>query len=422
MAAALGQANLAGDTAAPLFTSKLESQQFEKGELMNRPTHNPKPKYAAKIPPSITTPDTVETRLGTLKFFDGLPDEETVKKVFDNLDFARGVEAFLIGIPATSVQALKNGFIEAGFPPNQGTGITESLADARTLYLTPNATVIYQWACADVSNGPMVIEVPPAVLGIINDAYFRFITDMGQYGPDQAKGGKFLLVPEGYTGGLPKEGYYSVKTRTRNNLVIIRAFVQNGDLAGTVKSVKAKTKIYPLSAAANPPAQKFVNISGMKFNTIHANNFKFYEELNEVVQYEPDNAFDPDTVGLFASIGIKKGKPFAPDARLKATLTDAVAVGNATSRAIVFASRDPACSTSSMRWAYATIPSSSSRAITATRRCSCIAVLPDSSKARTSRGWRPRCVRRALRAGRRRSRQGARATRSCISPTGSRRC
>ena len=62
-------------------------------------------KYAAKVPPSVTTPDTVETRIGTLKFRDGLPDADTVQKVYDNLDFARGVEAFLLGMPAASVQA-----------------------------------------------------------------------------------------------------------------------------------------------------------------------------------------------------------------------------------------------------------------------------------------------------------------------------
>ena len=117
--------------------------------------------------------------------------------------------------------------------------------------------------------------------------------------------------------------------------------MQDGDLAGMVKNVKANTAMYPLAAAANPPEQKFVNISGMKFNTVHANDFNFYEELNEVVQHEPADFFDPDTVGLFASIGIKKGKPFAPDARMKAILTDAVAVGNATARAMTFAPRDP---------------------------------------------------------------------------------
>ena len=57
------------------------------------------PKYKARIPPSVTTPDTVETRIGTLKFKDGLPDAETVRKVYDNLDFARGMQAFMTGCP-----------------------------------------------------------------------------------------------------------------------------------------------------------------------------------------------------------------------------------------------------------------------------------------------------------------------------------
>ena len=88
--------------------------------------------------------------------------------------------------------------------------------------------------------------------------------------------------------------------------------------------------------------QTFVNFSGMQFNTVHANDFHFYEELNAVVQHEPADAFDPETVGLFAAIGIKKGKPFAPDARMKAILTDAVAVGNATARAILVRVARPA--------------------------------------------------------------------------------
>ncbi len=120
----------------------------------------------------------------------------------------------------------------------------------------------------------------------------------------------------------------------------MRGFVQGSDIATIVKGLKT-TKMYPLSAAANPPKMKYVNFSGMQINTVHANDFSFYEELNEVVQHEPDNYLESEVVGILASIGIKKGKPFAPDARMKAILTDAAAVANATSRAMTFASRDP---------------------------------------------------------------------------------
>ena len=84
------------------------------------------PKYSAKVPPYITTPDKVETRIGTLKFFDGLPDAETVQKVYDNLDHARGMEAFLSGMPAASVYAACEGLSQVGVKRNGSIGIMES--------------------------------------------------------------------------------------------------------------------------------------------------------------------------------------------------------------------------------------------------------------------------------------------------------
>src|SRR5262249_30118347 len=146
-----------------------------------------------------------------------------------------------------------------------------------------------------------------------------------------------------YLGGLPSDGYFIAKPRTNTLLVFYRAFVKAGDIAGAVRDVKANAAVYPLHAiteTGEPPTTTFVNTSGLKFNTISANTFRFYEELNGVVQNEPADFVDADTVGLFAAIGIKKGKPFAPDARMKAILTDAVAVANGFARTNLFASRD----------------------------------------------------------------------------------
>jgi len=299
------------------------------------------PKYSPQVPAKITTPDTVETRIGTLRFADGAPDPATVQLAYDQIDFGRGVDAFLKGISATSVYAACRGFEEAGIKTNRGIGITEDLLDARSLFLTPNTTTVYVFTCINLKDGPMVLKVPPRVLGPVDDADFRWVTDVGLTGPDKGAGGNYLFVPPGYKGTLPKKGYHVARPLTNRLVIFYRAFVEKGDVGAAVAGVKAKAAMFPLSRAAGPPATPFVNVSGVKFNTISANDFSFYEELNAVVQNEPADWVDPDTVGLYASIGIRKGHAFAPDARMKKILTDSAAVANAVARSDLFASRDP---------------------------------------------------------------------------------
>ena len=299
------------------------------------------PKYAPDVPAKLMTPDTVETRIGTLRFRDGAPDPATVQLAYDQLDFGRGIEAFLRGMSATSVQAVCMGLEDAGIRTNHGIGISEDLQDARSLFLTANTTTVYAIFCMDLKDGPVVLRVPPRVLGPVDDADFRWVTDVGFTGPDRGAGGDYLFVPPGYAGKVPAKGYHVAKPRTHRLLVFFRAFVEKGDIAAAVAGVKAKARVFPLANASKPPETAFVNLSGRKFNTISANDFAFYEELNAAVQNEPADWVDPDIVGLYASIGIRKGQPFAPDARMRKTLTDAVAVANGIARANLFAARDP---------------------------------------------------------------------------------
>lgn len=295
--------------------------------------------YAADVPDSVTTPDVVATeRLGTLNFFDGMPDEETVKKVYDNIDFSRGVETFLSGMPAASIYGLCHGLEKAGIPAHT-VGITENLLDARGLLLTANSTTVYVMTCLDLKQGPVVMEVSPGLLGGVNDAFFRWDTDIGVTGPDQGRGGRYLFLPPHYDGPVPPMGFHVIKTRTNTHWLFARAFVADAGIEAAVAGVKAQMKVYPLSELKTPPEQAFVNFTGKTFNTIHANDVTFFDELNAVVQNEPADAFDPELAGLFASIGIKKGLPFEPDQRMRKILTDAAAVGNATARALLFRPR-----------------------------------------------------------------------------------
>jgi len=297
-----------------------------------------KSKMATDIPASITTPDAVETRLGTLKFFDGLPDETTVQKLYDNLDFQRGVQAFITAIPAASAYAMRTGIRTFG-PDNQTVLVGESLVDSRSLFLTGNTETVYNIVWLNSKGGPLVIEVPPGVLGVIDDFWFRYVADVGNVGRDQGLGGKYLLLPPGFTDPVP-EGYFILSSRTYGNWMFFRGFIVNGDLRPAVENAKKRFRVYPLARAPDPPAMHFVDISGKFFNTIHANDVSFFDEVAHVVEEEPLEAIDPETRGLLAAIGIQKGKRFSPDARMQRILADAAAVGNGTARAIAFNNRE----------------------------------------------------------------------------------
>ena len=298
----------------------------------------PKMKMTTNIPQEITIPDSVDTRLGKLRFFDGLPDQATVKKLYDNLDFMRAVEVFLNTMQAASTRGQIDGLRSVG-ADNQTVVLHENRVDAKTLLLTPNTQTATLWGFFNLKDGPIVLEIPPGVLGLADDAWMRYIIDMGMAGPDKGKGGKFLFLPPGYQGDVP-EGYFVARPQTNIVTYGLRGFTVKGDTGPAVAAFQKDFRVYPLAQAANPPKTKIINGSGLYFNTIHPNNYKFYEELNTVIQEEPADSADPEILGQLAAIGIIKGKPFAPDARMKKILEEAAVVASATARALVYRPRD----------------------------------------------------------------------------------
>jgi hypothetical protein len=299
----------------------------------------PKMKMTTDIAPGIAIPDEVETRLGTLKFFDGFPDKQTVEKVYDNLDFQRAVQAYLLALPAVNMAGLREGLLSVG-PANVTIPTFEANMNARSIFLTANATTPYTWVWINLHDGPLVVEVPPMTLGMIDDFWFRYVTDIGIVGPDKGKGGKYLLLPPGYDGEVPS-GHMVVRVPTFESILVWRNMPVKGDIRPAIESLHKNTRIYPLSKSANPPANTFVNVSNRDFSTVAAADYRFWELLNDVVQSEPVESLDPVTLGFFASIGIEKGKPFAPDDRMKKILTEAAAVGDATARTLTYQSRIP---------------------------------------------------------------------------------
>ena len=133
---------------------------------------------AGLIPPSITTPDNVESRIGTLEFTDGMPSQETLAKVYENLDFTHAFNAFVNTMQGVNFHAVHRGLLDAGVKDNEILLFSE-LMDAKTVLLVANADTVYAFGFLDLTQGPMVVEVPPRLLGFIDDGWYRWVTDVG---------------------------------------------------------------------------------------------------------------------------------------------------------------------------------------------------------------------------------------------------
>jgi hypothetical protein len=290
------------------------------------------------IAPGVATPDKLETSIGTLNLSDGFPSPDTIDKIYDNLDRSRALQAYLLAIPIVNQAGMRDSLRTFG-PDNRTNVIWEDLVDSRTVELTANDNTIYSFIWIDTYKGPLVVEIPPMVLGAIDDFWYRWVADIGITGADKGKGGKYLILPPGYKGNIP-EGYFVVRPSTYGNWMPFRSFLVHGSTKPGVEAVKKYLKIYQLADAANPPAMKFVNASGVPANFVAPGDYSFWKMLDQVIQEEPSEGSDPTTLGLFASIGIQKGKPFNPDARMKKILEDAANIGAVTARTLAFKIRE----------------------------------------------------------------------------------
>ncbi len=287
---------------------------------------------------SISIPNKIETAIGSLEFFDGVPNDATIDKLYDNLDRTRGVQAYLDNMGGVSIQSVLDGLAKEGADAPNKIALFGGLMNSKSLVVTANTSTLYAYAGTDLANdGPTVIEIPPGMLGFLDDAWQRFVGNMGVTGPDKGKGGKYLVLPPGYTGEVP-DGYFLLKPATNRNFLFLRGSIAKG-LEPAVKNITSGLKIYPLKDAAKQVPTEFVNMTDKAFNTVFPNDLGYFEILDEMIQREPIDAISPEVRGTIASIGIVKGKEFKPDDRMKKLLVEAGTLGNATARAITYQPR-----------------------------------------------------------------------------------
>ncbi len=289
----------------------------------------------------ISAPATMETRFGTLNFDGGgFPTPETAQRVYDEMDLQRATQAFMDFFPHMSLYAiLRSQARDLGFKTASDIGVMADYMNTNQPYLTGNNSTIYAVASIDLKeDGPTVVEIPPGMYGTANDAAFKYLTDFGATGPDKGKGGKYLFLPPGYDGDMP-DGYFVLRSNSYRIWAMMRAFVDVGTGDQAVDWFSQRLKVYPLDTPDR--TGKYINVSAVGMNPLPPENGSFFAMLDQIIQHEPTSLFDAELLGRLATLGIEKGKPFAPDARMQGIFDRAAQQGTAMARTIVYASRDP---------------------------------------------------------------------------------
>jgi hypothetical protein len=244
-----------------------------------------------------------------------LPQEEA-GSLRAELYYQRAVYAYMTMLPALNVIGMRDGSEQAFGAGYNVLPIWKDRMDSRTWVPTPNADVIYSMSYLDLKEtGPLVVNAPPNVIGMLTDFFQRTITDVGAIGPDRARGGLYLLLPPGYEGHVPK-GYFTFESSTYNVFLFFRTVMGQGkgvpDPVPAVATAEM-TRVYPLWAEEkNILAMKFPNASGVRVNMMYPTDFAYWTKLKAFVDYESVTAIDPELRGVLASIGIVKGEPFEP--------------------------------------------------------------------------------------------------------------
>jgi hypothetical protein len=294
-----------------------------------------------QAPPPAPPPAASARAVEAYEFKGGFPTAETVQRAYDDADLARAIEAYKFFYPTVSIFGTWQGNLDAGTVPNKVLLILHGRPEQ--LVFTPNSDTPYAGGTIDLSDGPIVVEVPPGpLMCVVNDLNQRYVMDLGLPGPDAGKGGKHLILGPEYKGAVPA-GYYSGRATTNRVLLMLRAIPPGGDDAKGVEMLKT-AKIRPLNP---PPGWKGVEWidQGAKpqdFTPVRwERGLDYWKILHDIVDEEPAFEAYRMNYGQLASLGIVKGKPFAPDARMTAILEKAARTANDQMRVQSFADRRP---------------------------------------------------------------------------------
>jgi hypothetical protein len=275
------------------------------------------------------------------QFVGGYPSPDTVSLAYDEADLNRAVHAYRFFYPSVSGLAIFKGNQILGIGLNSVSGTLA--AEPRHVGLTLNSDTPYAPLLLDVSDGPLVVELPPGpLICIAMDLNQRWILDMGLPGPDAGQGGRHLILPPDHDGDVP-DGYYVGRSTSNRVVAGIRSLPVGGDVPAATERIKT-IRVRPLVDRPGWKDLSWLNLNGPPQDTTPLrweDNLGYWEALHEILQTEPAREEYRPGYGDLAALGIVKGDPFAPDDRMKAILEEASRIGCAQMRVQSFADRRP---------------------------------------------------------------------------------
>lgn len=249
---------------------------------------------------------------------------------------SRAVEAAVWGMPVVNYDLmLQEMLTKTSGKVNQVIYWGKPL-DWKNQTLTPNPDTLYFMTFLNTRGvGPIVIEIPAAdASGSLNanivNVWQQPLEDGGLLGVDKGAGIKLLMLPPDYKAQIPV-GYEALQPNTWGSYALIRSNLKShsdADVANSIAYAK-RVKVYPLSLASNPPPTAFTDVKDVLFDSTIRYDESFFENLDRMVQSEPWLSRDRAMIDQLRSIGIEKGKPFAPDAKTKQALKDSIVEAHA---------------------------------------------------------------------------------------------
>jgi hypothetical protein len=280
---------------------------------------------------SATAQETKDTRIGKLTFESGYPSEQSVKKLYDEMDFQRACQAYLWGIPAVGMNEWRKAHFDV-FKAKNGEMLSYLDFAEKLGILTPNFTTPYIVTLVDLEkSGPFVIEIPPGLMaGMILDVWQRVLADLGVVGPDKGQGGKFLILPPGHEKVEPA-GYFVVQSPSRLAFAGVRLLGEDKEKA--IRELIPGIKSYTWSKDRTGEPMSVRPAGDKKWSQMPPRGMAYWDSLHDVVQYESVMDRDRLILAQLRFLGFEKGKSFKPDARQTKILEDAVVVGEAMAKA-----------------------------------------------------------------------------------------